>query len=138
LRRKVVDDLAADANGAGGDLLEAGDHAQRARLAAARRPDEDDELAVADRKIEVGDGPRSVPVDLRDLLELDLGHRAEINVIASPRVAAGAPALPGGRLSEREATSEPTGQPPAPPRKDPSLPFARRGHVGEPGVPPRR
>ena len=43
-----VDDPAVDRDLAGGDLLEAGEHAQQRRLAAAGRADEDDELAVAD------------------------------------------------------------------------------------------
>ena len=50
LRRQRVDDLAADPNGPVRDRLEAGDHPQRSRLAAAGRADEDDELAVGDRR----------------------------------------------------------------------------------------
>ena len=37
------------------DVLEAGDHAQQGRLAAARRPDEDDELAVLDVEVDAID-----------------------------------------------------------------------------------
>ena len=44
----VVDDLAVDGDRAGGDLLESRQHAQQRRLAAARRPDQHDELAVLD------------------------------------------------------------------------------------------
>jgi hypothetical protein len=44
----VVDDLAVDGDGAARDLLEARQHAQERGLAAARRPDQDDELAVLD------------------------------------------------------------------------------------------
>ena len=47
-RRHVVDPLAVDQEIARGDLLEPGDHAQQGGLAAARRTDEDAELAVLD------------------------------------------------------------------------------------------
>ena len=52
LRRHVVDDVAADQDLAAGDVLEAGDHAQRRRLAAARRADQDDELVVGDVEVD--------------------------------------------------------------------------------------
>ena len=61
----VVDDALADPEDALGDLLEAGDHAQRRRLAAAGRADEDHELAVLDLEVEVVHGARAVRVDLR-------------------------------------------------------------------------
>ena len=76
LRREVVHDLASDANDAVADRLEPGHHAERARLTAARRADEDDELAVADLEVEVADRMRPVRIDLVQLLELDLGHGA--------------------------------------------------------------
>ena len=44
---------AADRDPALRRLLEPGDHAEQRRLAAARRPDEDDELAVADLEVEL-------------------------------------------------------------------------------------
>ena len=47
------DVLAADDDRAGGRLLEAGDHAQHRRLAAARRSEEGDELAGADIEVEI-------------------------------------------------------------------------------------
>ena len=56
LRRHVVDDAAVDRELAGGDRLEAGDHAQRRRLAAARGPEQDHELAVRDGEADVVDG----------------------------------------------------------------------------------
>ena len=77
LRREVVHDLAADANDAVADRLEPGDHPQRARLPAARRADEDDELAVADLEVEVADRVRPVRIDLVQLLQRDLGHGAQ-------------------------------------------------------------
>ena len=51
-RLDIVDDLAADRDLAVGDVLEPGDHPQQRRLSAARRADEDHELAVGD--LEVG------------------------------------------------------------------------------------
>ena len=64
-RREVVDALAADQQVALGDLLEAGDHPQRGRLAAAGRADEDHELAVADAQVDVLDRLEAVRVALR-------------------------------------------------------------------------
>ena len=72
LRGQVVDDLVADPELAAADLLEAGDHAQRGRLAAAGRADENHQLAVLDLQVEVEDGLGSVVVDLRDAVEFDL------------------------------------------------------------------
>ena len=57
-------------------LLEAGDRAQQRRLAAARRPDERDELAVPDVERDVVDGDDVAREDLRDASKLDLGHGA--------------------------------------------------------------
>ena len=73
-RRHVVDDALADADRALGDRLEAGEHAQRSRLAAAGRPDEHHELAVRDVEVEVVDGTDATVVDLGDVLEGDRGH----------------------------------------------------------------
>ena len=67
LRARVVDDPAADRDRAVRDLLEARDHPQRRRLAAARRADEDEELAVADVEREVVDGLDAVVVHLVDV-----------------------------------------------------------------------
>ncbi len=52
LRRQVGDVAVADEDRAGVDLLEPGEHAQRRRLARARRADEDEELAVLDLEVE--------------------------------------------------------------------------------------
>ncbi len=51
--RQVGDVAPADADGAGGGLLEAGHHAQRRGLAAAGRAEEGDELAPLDGEVEV-------------------------------------------------------------------------------------
>ena len=78
---EVVDDAAADRDRAVRDLLEPGDHAQRRRLAAARRADEDEELAVRDVEREVLDGLDAAVVDLVDVLELHLSHVAPSFVV---------------------------------------------------------
>ena len=68
------DVLAADDDAAGGRLLEAGDHAQHRRLAAARRPEEGDELAALDVEVEVlHDGV--VGEGLVDVVDAEEGHR---------------------------------------------------------------
>ena len=54
-RLKIVHDASVDADIPGGRILEAGNHAQSGRLAAAGRPDEDDELAVFDGEVQVLD-----------------------------------------------------------------------------------
>ena len=59
-----------------GDVLEPGDHAQRGRLAAARRADEHEELAVVDVERQVEDGLDAVVVDLVDFVERDVSHVA--------------------------------------------------------------
>ena len=74
LRRQLVDDALADEELAAGDLLEAGDHPQRRRLAAAGRADEHEELAVLDVERQVGHGVEAVVVDLVDLVEGDVSH----------------------------------------------------------------
>ena len=43
------------------DLGQAGDHAQQRRLAAARRADEDDELALLDREVDALDRAAALP-----------------------------------------------------------------------------
>src|SRR5690606_14751713 len=48
LRRDIVDDPIADEDLAARDALEPGDHAEQCGLPAARRPNENDELAVRD------------------------------------------------------------------------------------------
>ena len=77
LRRHVGDVAAADQDRAGVDLLEAGEHAQRRRLARAGRADEHHELAVGDVEVERVDGGRvRARVDARRLLEAHVSHRS--------------------------------------------------------------
>ena len=66
---EVVDDLAVEADRPRRDLLQAGDHPQHGRLAAARRSDEDDELSFVDEQVEPADSLDAVRKDLRQLLE---------------------------------------------------------------------
>src|SRR5688572_9134697 len=73
-RREVGYVGAADPDLPGRYLFEPCDHPQERRLAAARRPDENDELAVADREADVVDGLEAVPVDLRHPVDLDRRH----------------------------------------------------------------
>jgi hypothetical protein len=70
----VVHDPVADPDCPLGDGLEPGDHPQRGRLSAARRPHQHHELAVLDPQVEVGDRPRPARVDLADVLEIDARH----------------------------------------------------------------
>ena len=68
LRRHVVHHLIADRDLAVVDVLEAGDHPEQRRLAAARRADQDQELAVLDVDRDAVDHSRIVEglVDLAD------------------------------------------------------------------------
>ena len=66
LRRQVVDDAVADPDLALADLFQAGEHAERGGLAAARWPHEHHQLAVPDLQVEVVDCLRPVGVDLVD------------------------------------------------------------------------
>ena len=75
-RRGAVegDVVAAEQDAAGGRQFEAGDHAQRRRLAAARRPEHDEELAVGDGEVRVPHGDE-IAEGLVEILDPDLGHR---------------------------------------------------------------
>ena len=84
-RRQVVDDLAADIDVARGDFLEARDHAQRGRLAAARWADQHDEFVVGD--IEIDAAHRlDVVVALGHLTQCDFGHLVDsFSPLSRPR-----------------------------------------------------
>ena len=70
---KVLHRLAVDQDVAGVDVLEAGDGAQRRGLAAARGAEEDDELAVLHREVDVLDDVQRAEM-LVGVAELDLSH----------------------------------------------------------------
>jgi hypothetical protein len=70
----MVDALAADLDVAGCRLHEARDHPQRRRLAAARRAEQDDELALGDLEIDALNYV-DVAVALAKLFEPDARHR---------------------------------------------------------------
>jgi hypothetical protein len=74
-RIDLVDPPGADIEIAGGDRLETRDHAQGGRLAAARRAEQDHELAVLDLEVERIHGGDPAGVDLGDALEPDVVHR---------------------------------------------------------------
>ena len=71
LRRHVVDDDVVDGDLTIGDLLQAGDHAERRRLAAARRADQADDLARRRRERKVVDGD-GVAIAVGDAVEDDV------------------------------------------------------------------
>ena len=73
-RRQVGDVAVADQDLAAGHVLEPGDHPQERRLAAPRRADEHEKLAVGDEEVEVVDGDRPVVEGLAQIAELELGH----------------------------------------------------------------
>ena len=65
----------ADQDAPVGHLLEAADRAEQRRLAAAGRPDQDHELAVADREVDVVDRAHLAAAELlRHVVERDLTH----------------------------------------------------------------
>ncbi|MCY1234030.1 hypothetical protein D9M72_465980 [compost metagenome] len=74
--RELVHALAADLDGAGGDLLEAGDGTQQGGLAAARRAKEGEELVVADADRDIVQRRSHfgiIGIALADALHLDGG-----------------------------------------------------------------
>ena len=59
------------------DILEAGDHAQRRRFAAARRADQHDEFAILDVQIDVFTAT-TLAVGLVHVVEDDFGHASDL------------------------------------------------------------
>jgi hypothetical protein len=74
LRSDLVDDPVVDHQLPRADLLQPREHAQRGRLAAPGRPDQDHELAVPDLQVQRVDGREAVVVDLRDGVERHARH----------------------------------------------------------------
>jgi hypothetical protein len=73
-RRQARDVALADRDPALGDGLEAGEHAEQRRLAAARRPDQNHELAALDRQADVVDGGDAPGKQLGDAVEDNPAH----------------------------------------------------------------
>ena len=69
----VVHRAALDAQFAARNVLEAGDHAQRRRLSAARRPEQDDELPLGDGEVDTLDGDDAAE-GLAKISKLNLCH----------------------------------------------------------------
>src|SRR5262249_12802586 len=65
----------ADADRPRRHVLEPGYHPEHGRLAASRRPDQHQQLAIRDLERAVDDGMGSARVDLVDVLERDPRHR---------------------------------------------------------------
>jgi hypothetical protein len=63
-RRLLVDPRSPDAKFAGRDVLQAGDHVERGRLSATRRPDENHELAIGDGQRQILHGRGAVGIAL--------------------------------------------------------------------------
>jgi hypothetical protein len=70
----AADRLVAEVDRSRGRLLEATDHPQRRRLAAARRAEQGEEAAALDLEREVVDGDDVVEA-LSDVVEPDVGDR---------------------------------------------------------------
>ena len=73
VRRQRVDALLAEQDAACVELAKSRDHAQQRGLAAARRPEQREELAVAHRDRHVVDRPHGAE-RARDALDRDRGH----------------------------------------------------------------
>ena len=73
VRGQVDERLAVEHDVAVGRELVAADHPQRRRLAAARRPEQDDVLAVVDVQVDVVDGDGAAGEDLRQADEVEPG-----------------------------------------------------------------
>ena len=97
-RRDAVHHAIADADGPSAGLFQTRQHSERRGLAAARRPEQADELALLDREIEFIDRDRGTE-RLADLLENDLSH-------VSPLHRAGAETLGERALQEGEDHDE--------------------------------
>src|SRR3954468_20141480 len=85
LGRQLVYDLPADADVSAGDSLQPCYHAQECGLAASRWTDQDHELSVLNRQVNiVKDGYG--PVRLSDTLNIDRSHDATLQPLTAPAV----------------------------------------------------
>ena len=82
---RLRDVRAVDRDRAGGRPLEAGDHPQRRRLAAARRAEERDELAALGGEVEVLRRPPSSPKRFWTPVEYQEGHRRLVSLAGAGR-----------------------------------------------------
>ena len=55
-------------------VLQAGDHPQGGGFSAARRPDQHQELPVADVEVHRGDGRQAAGIDFANVFERQIGH----------------------------------------------------------------
>jgi len=70
----MVDSTLADTDLAAGDAFQPTEHAQQRGLAAARGPDEHDELAIGDVQIDARQHVGLAVVGLAQVAEADSGH----------------------------------------------------------------
>src|SRR5207248_4847194 len=99
LRRQRVHALAGDYHISGSRTLQAGDHAQRGRLAAARGAKQADDLARCNREVGILDGDEIAEL-LGDFADFDGGHSYFFTV---PKV------TPRNRWSCRKKVTRKTG-----------------------------
>ena len=72
-RRQFGDNFAVETDFPRRALLEAGDASQRGRLAAAGRPEQDDEFSIVQGQRETIDGRDAAEAD-REIVDVDPGH----------------------------------------------------------------
>ena len=128
---EVVDRAAVDPDRPPGHLLQAGDHPQRRRLAAARRPDQHQQLAVADLQLQGLHGHGPVRELLADAVQLNARHGPLLSL--APPSPALAPPSPSRAQPIRPA------HPAIPRTGTPAARWHRRwrsGKCGRPAAPP--
>jgi hypothetical protein len=87
VRLRPVDRAPGDAHHAGRRQEQARDQAQERALAASGRPDDREELALADRKVDVLERVRLAflaPIGLRDIGDLHIVHRTKVETYFRP------------------------------------------------------
>ena len=120
----LVDDPAADGDGAAGDRLQAGDHAQQRGLAAARRPQQHRERAVGNGERHALHGLHAAGVDLASRSRASPRPcGAPATLIRAAR--ASGPVPPGGETVRRGATQLAWSEHRATPVPPPPTPYSR-------------